>query len=48
MALLKELADAGHTVILISHDPKVAQAARRVVRIRNAARLDPVIAVGGE
>ncbi|ATE59660.1 ABC transporter permease [Thauera sinica] len=33
MALLRELADAGHTVILITHDPQVAAQARRVVRI---------------
>ena len=35
IALLKELAEAGHTVILITHDPQVAQAARRIVRIRD-------------
>ncbi|MBN9421891.1 MAG: macrolide ABC transporter permease/ATP-binding protein MacB [Candidatus Accumulibacter sp. 66-26] len=33
MALLRELAEAGHTVILITHDPQVAAQARRVVRI---------------
>jgi len=33
MALLRELADAGHTIILITHDPQVAAQARRVVRI---------------
>ncbi|MBW7903090.1 MAG: ABC transporter permease [Rhodocyclaceae bacterium] len=33
MALLRELADAGHTVILITHDPQVAGQARRVVSI---------------
>ncbi|THF62607.1 MacB family efflux pump subunit [Pseudothauera rhizosphaerae] len=33
MALLRELADAGHTIILITHDPAVAAQARRVVRI---------------
>ncbi|THF62533.1 ABC transporter permease [Pseudothauera rhizosphaerae] len=33
MALLRELADAGHTVIVITHDPQVAAQARRVVRI---------------
>lgn len=33
MALLKELADAGHTVILITHDPQVAALANRIVRI---------------
>lgn len=35
MKLLHELADAGHTVILITHDPKVAAQARRVVRIHD-------------
>ena len=35
MKLLNELADAGHTVILITHDQKVADRARRVVRIHD-------------
>lgn len=35
MLLLNELADAGHTVILITHDAKVAAQARRVVRIHD-------------
>lgn len=35
MKLLSELADAGHTVILITHDPKVAAQAKRVVRIHD-------------
>lgn len=33
MALLHELADAGHTIILITHDRQVAQQARRVIEI---------------
>jgi len=33
MTLLHELADAGHTIILITHDRKVAQQARRVIEI---------------
>jgi macrolide transport system ATP-binding/permease protein len=33
MALLKELAQAGHTVILITHDAKVAAEADRVIQI---------------
>ncbi|STR25837.1 Macrolide export ATP-binding/permease protein MacB [Janthinobacterium lividum] len=33
MALLGELADAGHTIILITHDRKVAARARRVIEI---------------
>ncbi|VVE23194.1 Macrolide export ATP-binding/permease protein MacB [Pandoraea horticolens] len=35
MALLRELADAGHTVILITHDRGVAEQARRVIEIRD-------------
>ena len=35
MALLHELADAGHTIILITHDHQVASQARRVVEIRD-------------
>jgi len=35
MTLLRELADAGHTVILITHDRQVAAQARRVIEIRD-------------
>ncbi|MBB3181766.1 MacB family efflux pump subunit [Variovorax sp. Sphag1AA] len=35
MTLLRDLAEAGHTVIVITHDRKVAAAARRVVEIRD-------------
>ncbi|MFT3805206.1 MAG: MacB family efflux pump subunit [Burkholderiaceae bacterium] len=35
MALLDELADAGHTIILITHDRDVAAKARRIVEIRD-------------
>ena len=35
MALLKDLARQGHTVILITHDPKVAASARRVIEIED-------------
>ncbi|MGE8358467.1 MacB family efflux pump subunit [Pseudomonas sp.] len=35
MALLHELADAGHTIILITHDRDVAAQARRVVEVRD-------------
>uniref|UniRef100_UPI000D37FED1 ABC transporter permease n=1 Tax=unclassified Variovorax TaxID=663243 RepID=UPI000D37FED1 len=37
MALLDELADAGHTIILITHDREVAAQARRVIEIRDGA-----------
>jgi macrolide transport system ATP-binding/permease protein len=35
MVLLRELADAGHTVILITHDRAVAAQAQRVIEIRD-------------
>lgn len=35
MALLHELADAGHTIILITHDQGVAAQARRVIEIHD-------------
>ncbi|QGZ66927.1 MacB family efflux pump subunit [Paraburkholderia acidisoli] len=35
MALLKELAASGHTVILITHDRDVAAQARRIIEIRD-------------
>ncbi len=37
MALLHELADAGHTIILITHDREVAAQARRVIEIRDGS-----------
>ncbi|MDM0119778.1 ABC transporter permease [Variovorax arabinosiphilus] len=37
MALLRELADAGHTVIVITHDREVAAQARRVIELRDGA-----------
>jgi ABC-type lipoprotein export system ATPase subunit len=37
LALFKRLQMAGHTIILITHDPAVADAADRVVRIQDGA-----------
>ena len=41
MALLRELAETGHTVILITHDPKVAGEANRIVKIRDGQIVAP-------
>ena len=35
MRLLHELHEAGNTIVLITHDPKVAQCAERVIRIED-------------
>lgn len=35
MALLKELADKGHTVIIITHDPALAEQTNRVIEFRD-------------
>jgi macrolide transport system ATP-binding/permease protein len=40
MALLKELAGAGHTVILITHDRDVATQAKRIIEIRDGRIID--------
>ena len=45
MKLLSELAEAGHTVILITHDPKVAAQAKRVVRIHDGRIVEDRIPV---
>ncbi|WP_319798496.1 ABC transporter permease [Nitrobacter sp.] len=54
LAILKELAGAGHTIILITHDARVAAAAERIIRIEDglivsdsgrAARVSSSIAV---
>lgn len=37
MALLNELADAGHTIILITHDRNVAAQARRIIEISDGS-----------
>lgn len=33
MAILTELNREGHTIILVTHDPKIAQSAKRVIEI---------------
>ncbi|WP_073357101.1 ABC transporter permease [Lampropedia hyalina] len=45
MKLLSELAEAGHTVILITHDLKVAAQAKRVVRIHDGRIVEDRIPV---
>jgi putative ABC transport system ATP-binding protein len=35
MRLLVELNNAGHTIVLITHDPEIARYARRVIRLRD-------------
>lgn len=48
MQILESLNAGGTTVILITHDPTIAEAARRVVRIRDGHIVeDTVRAVGG-
>ena len=35
MAMFRELHEAGNTIVLITHDPKVAQCAERIIRIED-------------
>jgi putative ABC transport system ATP-binding protein len=37
MKLLVELNDAGRTVVLITHEPEVAEFAKRVIELRDGA-----------
>ncbi|MFZ4289569.1 MacB family efflux pump subunit [Variovorax sp. HJSM1_2] len=48
MALLHELADAGHTIILITHDRGVAAQARRVIEIRDGQIVSDTVAESQE
>ncbi len=48
MALLHELADAGHTIILITHDRGVARQARRVIEIRDGRIVEDSVADGAD
>ena len=43
MVLLNELADAGYTVILITHDDKVAAQAQRIVRISDGEIVEDAV-----
>lgn len=40
MGILRELNDAGHTIILVTHDAEVAAQARRVIRIHDGRIVD--------
>jgi ABC-type lipoprotein export system ATPase subunit len=42
LALFKRLQMAGHTIILITHDPQVADSADRAVHIRDGILVDEV------
>ncbi|MCB1598560.1 MAG: ABC transporter ATP-binding protein [Xanthomonadales bacterium] len=44
LALFKRLQLAGHTIILITHDPQVAEAADRVVHIRDGQLIEELAA----
>lgn len=44
LALFKRLQMAGHTIILITHDPKVAERADRIVHIQDGVLVDEVVA----
>ncbi|SMB30267.1 fused macrolide transporter subunits of ABC superfamily: ATP-binding component; membrane component [Serratia proteamaculans] len=37
MAILKQLCEQGHTVIIVTHDPAVARQAERIIEIRDGA-----------
>lgn len=47
MALLRRLNDAGHTIILVTHDPEVAGHARRVIHIRDGLIANEQSMTGG-
>jgi len=44
--LMRRLHRGGQTIILVTHDPDVAAAAERVVRMRDGRITDPEPAVG--
>lgn len=48
LALLRELAETGHTVILITHDHEVARQAHRVIEIRDGRITDDKVRDWGE
>ena len=44
--LLRRLHRGGQTIVLVTHDPDVAAAAERVVRMRDGRIVDPEPAIG--
>ena len=44
---MRRLHRGGQTIILVTHDPDVAGAAQRVVRMRDGRIVDPEPAMGG-
>ncbi len=53
MAILHQLRDRGHTVIIVTHDPQVAAQAERAIEIRdgeivrNPPAIEAVMLLGG-
>jgi putative ABC transport system ATP-binding protein len=47
MALLDELHRSGRTIVLITHEAEVAEAAGRTMRIRDGEILDPQLTASG-
>jgi putative ABC transport system ATP-binding protein len=48
MAILRALKDEGRTVVIITHDPEIAQEAERVIRIRDGRVVEDTINPGFE
>lgn len=50
MKILQQLNDEGHTIILVTHDPKIAACAKRIIAIEDGAiksdELNPAVAQG--
>jgi putative ABC transport system ATP-binding protein len=43
MALFQELYEAGHTILLVTHEPDVARYARRIITFRDGKIAEDVI-----